>query len=322
MRLGLVLSSISVASLLVFSLAGCEQPVAQQGCMPDAKASALFTAEIGPDVSAEVSSAVVAGRAVEAAAAQRVAFEEKIRTIAKDPKLSEQWAKVVKVSGPTANETAQSKGVAADLPQQASRLRAAGVPNEEVAKVIDTAAKERVPSDELARVLSVTAASAEEKGPIEDVGYYLTEKLQSGVRGQALEKEVKEEHKTRGMKVLKAEEAAGNKVTVCHKPPGNPTNQKTLEVGASALKAHLGHGDSEGPCGGGTEPAGGKPGDDKGKAEDDKGKADADKGKPDDKGKPADTGKPDDKGKAADTGKPADKGKPEDNKGKALGKKP
>jgi len=127
-----------------------------------------------------------------------------------------------------------------------------------------------------------------------------------GVRGEALTKEIKEEHKTRGQKVLKAEEAAGNKVTLCHKPPGNPGNAKTLEVGASALKAHLGHGDSQGACGsGGTEPAGGS------KPDDDKGKADADKGKPD-----ADKGKPDDKGK------PADKGKPEDNKGKALGKKP
>ncbi|HLM72135.1 MAG TPA: hypothetical protein VK459_05580, partial [Polyangiaceae bacterium] len=79
MRVGSLFSTISVASLLVFSLAGCEQPVAQQSCLPDVKASALFTPEIGPDVSAEVSSAVVAGRAVEAAASQRVAFEEKIR---------------------------------------------------------------------------------------------------------------------------------------------------------------------------------------------------------------------------------------------------
>jgi hypothetical protein len=38
------------------------------------------------------------------------------------------------------------------------------------------------------------------------------------------------------------------KVEVCHKPPGNPDNQHTLSVGASAVAAHLAHGDHEGPC--------------------------------------------------------------------------
>jgi hypothetical protein len=38
---------------------------------------------------------------------------------------------------------------------------------------------------------------------------------------------------------------AKQKVTVCHKP----TKQAlTLEVGSPALKAHLGHGDTAGPC--------------------------------------------------------------------------
>ena len=44
-------------------------------------------------------------------------------------------------------------------------------------------------------------------------------------------------------------EEAGTKVTVCHRPPGNPGNQKTLTVGSSALDAHLGHGDAVGECG-------------------------------------------------------------------------
>lgn len=36
---------------------------------------------------------------------------------------------------------------------------------------------------------------------------------------------------------------------VCHKPPGNPDNARTIRVGSkSALEAHLGHGDTEGPC--------------------------------------------------------------------------
>lgn len=37
--------------------------------------------------------------------------------------------------------------------------------------------------------------------------------------------------------------------TVCHKPPGNPDNSQTIQVGSeSALEAHLAHGDSRGPC--------------------------------------------------------------------------
>jgi hypothetical protein len=36
--------------------------------------------------------------------------------------------------------------------------------------------------------------------------------------------------------------------TICHRPPGNPDNAKTLNVGAGAVSAHLGHGDSLGPC--------------------------------------------------------------------------
>ena len=37
-------------------------------------------------------------------------------------------------------------------------------------------------------------------------------------------------------------------VTVCHIPPGNNMNRRTLVISRSALKAHLGHGDIEGGC--------------------------------------------------------------------------
>lgn len=44
--------------------------------------------------------------------------------------------------------------------------------------------------------------------------------------------------------------AAGpkEKVEVCHIPPGNPGNAHTINVNGNALKAHLGHGDTEGEC--------------------------------------------------------------------------
>lgn len=44
--------------------------------------------------------------------------------------------------------------------------------------------------------------------------------------------------------------AAGQaKVDVCHIPPGNPDNARTLTISENALAAHLDHGDHVGPCG-------------------------------------------------------------------------
>jgi hypothetical protein len=39
------------------------------------------------------------------------------------------------------------------------------------------------------------------------------------------------------------------KVTICHRPPGNPENEQTITVGAPAVPAHLAHGDDIGECG-------------------------------------------------------------------------
>jgi hypothetical protein len=41
---------------------------------------------------------------------------------------------------------------------------------------------------------------------------------------------------------------ATGKVTICHIPPGNPSKRHTITVGASAVPAHLGHGDTVGAC--------------------------------------------------------------------------
>lgn len=40
----------------------------------------------------------------------------------------------------------------------------------------------------------------------------------------------------------------GKKVAICHIPPGNPYNKKTLKVASSAVSAHLRHGDTSGEC--------------------------------------------------------------------------
>lgn len=41
---------------------------------------------------------------------------------------------------------------------------------------------------------------------------------------------------------------AGDKVTICHVPPGNPANHHTITVSVNALQAHLDHGDLAGSC--------------------------------------------------------------------------
>jgi len=38
------------------------------------------------------------------------------------------------------------------------------------------------------------------------------------------------------------------KVEICHLPPGNPENVQNIEIGISALEAHLAHGDLLGEC--------------------------------------------------------------------------
>ena len=38
------------------------------------------------------------------------------------------------------------------------------------------------------------------------------------------------------------------KVTICHRPPGNPSNAHTISVSENAVAAHMKHGDTIGPC--------------------------------------------------------------------------
>ena len=52
----------------------------------------------------------------------------------------------------------------------------------------------------------------------------------------------------------KAQELFGPKtVTLCHIPGGDPQSATTITVDASAVAAHIAHGDHLGPCGGGEE---------------------------------------------------------------------
>jgi hypothetical protein len=59
-----------------------------------------------------------------------------------------------------------------------------------------------------------------------------------------------------------SQEANEDKVTICHKPPGNTANTQTLIIPMSAVQAHLDHGDALGFCddskGNNNKPAGNK----------------------------------------------------------------
>lgn len=47
---------------------------------------------------------------------------------------------------------------------------------------------------------------------------------------------------------LAAAAGPNEKTVLCHVPPGNPGNAHTITVGGNAPNAHLGHGDTLGPC--------------------------------------------------------------------------
>ena len=47
---------------------------------------------------------------------------------------------------------------------------------------------------------------------------------------------------------LCADDDGDGLVTICHIPPGNPDNARTITVGVNAVRAHLAHGDHCGPC--------------------------------------------------------------------------
>jgi hypothetical protein len=63
----------------------------------------------------------------------------------------------------------------------------------------------------------------------------------------------------KGEPEAEAENEAGEGVTLCHVPPGNPDNAHTITVGTPAVRAHLRHGDHLGACEGSSESDAGTP---------------------------------------------------------------
>jgi len=77
------------------------------------------------------------------------------------------------------------------------------------------------------------------------------EEEDGGEEGEEEEEEEDEEEEEEGEEEEEEddeEEEEGDKVEICHIPPGNPDNARTIMVSQSALAAHLAHGDYEGEC--------------------------------------------------------------------------
>lgn len=226
-------------------------------CAPSPEASAVFRAAPDAGLPPDILAAINAGRLVEAASDAAHTFDQKILIIAQDPTLSEKWASAVQISGAAARERAASARVAADLPLLANQLRAAGVSVDDVMKVVDGASRGRMSVEDLAETLSDVVPVVEAHGPVKNFGEFVGDRLAQGMTGITLQEAIELEHKKRGSNA-EAQLDDAEKVTVCHRPAKNPGVQKTLEIGPSALEAHLAHGDSEGACEGETDAANAK----------------------------------------------------------------
>ena len=112
----------------------------------------------------------------------------------------------------------------------------------DVSAAIDAASKARLAPTELADALTLAATAAETYGAVTGFGVWFSERVAAGDRGVVLADAIEVEHQSEGAK------AGAEKVEICHAPPGNPDNAHTISVGASALDAHLKHGDTQGAC--------------------------------------------------------------------------
>lgn len=234
-------------ALLLTACSAAQNAAPGKECLVEAGGSSLFGK--APDGAPAIAAAVKDGAIVAAAGDSAKDFDAKMVEIAADPTLSDQWSKVA-----TEPSKARSAGLAADLPANASALRSAGVPEAEVKTAVEGASKARMSAADISDAFAAASKSIAAYGPIDGFGAWFVSTVEAGDRGTALMDDIETEYQSRGSKV------GDEKVQICHRPPGNPDNSKTLSIGASAVAAHLAHGDTEGPCEGDGGGGHGKPG--------------------------------------------------------------
>jgi hypothetical protein len=235
--------------LLLTACSAAQKAATGEECLVVAGGDSLFGK--APEGAPAIAAAVRDGAIVAAAGDSARDFDAKMVEIAADPAASAQWSEVA----PDPSK-ARAAGLAADLPTNASALRSAGVPEAEVRTAVEGASKARMSAADISDAFAAVGKHIETYGPFDGFGAWFVQVVQTGDRGPALMDDIEVEYQTRGGKV------GNDKVQICHRPPGNPDNRKTLSIGASAVQAHLAHGDTEGPCEGdaGEGDGHGKPG--------------------------------------------------------------
>lgn len=101
--------------------------------------------------------------------------------------------------GPVAAD-ATVRGVleAIRLPGITQEARRAGIPDEDIAEVIDVARERDLPPEERREILEGATEVARETGPIDNFGAFVQSRLAEGLRGRALADAIRAEHQLRG----------------------------------------------------------------------------------------------------------------------------
>lgn len=84
------------------------------------------------------------------------------------------------------------------LPGLTQEARRAGIPEEDIAIVLDTSREQQLPPVQRREIFQSVTEIAREEGPIDNFGAFVQARLAEGLRGRALAEAIREEHRLRG----------------------------------------------------------------------------------------------------------------------------
>jgi hypothetical protein len=134
-------------------------------------------------------------------------------TETRNPEEAAGEAEATETREPTALERLKERiRKAARLPEAAGDAREAGIPEEEVEKVITEARRRRMPPAEVETVLVESAQSARENGPVDNFGAFVQSQLDQGLRGRELAEAIHREHAAHGKGPMKGKSKGKGKM--------------------------------------------------------------------------------------------------------------
>jgi hypothetical protein len=251
--------------------ASARDGLAYQGTTPVAPTSALPNQSTSPNNQATDKDKA----ALELAEKRRLEQQQAEKALAEKLRAEKEAAEKQRIAK-EATERAQAAKAEAD---RAAKVAAEKTLAERAAAEKEAAEKERLAKDaaEKERVAKAEAERAAKEAAEKALAEKTLADKQRAER-ERMEKELED----KGDKGDKGEYAdptisrddtldVKDPVFVCHMPPGNKMNSRTLKINRAALKAHLAHGDSEGSCDSDKPNQKGKPADDsKGNSGEDK----------------------------------------------------